>query len=186
MMLDGESHRRRKAMFLSLMGREASKRLAEIKAARWRARLDRWERMERVVLLDEAHLILCGAVCEWAGIPLSETEAAQRAREFAAMIDGTGSVGPRNGRGHRLRARTERWTRGIIRRVRRGELAVPDGSAAHVIARHCDLDGKPMLAAEMRYEVPEQDLRIDLARVPAPPESRLVMRNVRQVHGTGG
>ena len=336
MMLDGGRHRQRKAMFLSLMGREASRRLAEITAAHWRARLDQWERMERVVLLDEAHFVLCRAVCEWAGIPLSEAEATRRAREFAAMIDGTGSVGRRNWRGHRKRARTERWARGIIRRVRRGELAVPDGSAAHVIARHRDLDGKRLrvriaavelinvlrptvanaryvafaavalhehpawrerlraegdeelelfvqevrrfypfipfiggrvlaefewrghrfapgdwvlmdlygtnhdprvwdepdrfrperfegwdgdvfnfipqgggdprdshrcpgewitveqvkaaarlLAVEMRYEVPEQDLRIDLTRVPALPESRFVMRNVRRVRGPG-
>lgn len=33
----------------------------------------------------------------------------------------------------------------------------------------------------MSYEVPEQDLRIDLSRVPAIPKSRFVIRNVRRV-----
>lgn len=31
----------------------------------------------------------------------------------------------------------------------------------------------------MAYDVPEQDLRIDLSRMPAIPESRFVVRNVR-------
>lgn len=36
-----------------------------------------------------------------------------------------------------------------------------------------------MLAAEMTYVVPRQDLRVDLSRVPAVPASRFVIRRVR-------
>jgi hypothetical protein len=34
--------------------------------------------------------------CEWAGVPLTDSEAGRRTHEFAAMIEGAGSVGPRN------------------------------------------------------------------------------------------
>ena len=59
-------------------------------------------------------------MCEWAGLTLTEDEVVQRAREFEAMVEGTGSVGPRNWRGHLLRARTERWMRNVVRRIRAG------------------------------------------------------------------
>ncbi len=58
------------------------------------------------------------------------------------MIDGAGSVGPRNWRGLILRHRTERWIRGIVEKVRAEELEVAEGSAAYVIAWHRDLDGE--------------------------------------------
>lgn len=35
-----------------------------------------------------------------------------------------------------------------------------------------------MLGRQMRYDVPDQDLRIDFARLPALPRSRFVIRNV--------
>ena len=37
-----------------------------------------------------------------------------------------------------------------------------------------------LLTAAMRYDLPEQDLRIDLARMPALPASRFVITNGRQ------
>ncbi len=36
-----------------------------------------------------------------------------------------------------------------------------------------------LLVQEMRYDVPPQDLRIDLARLPAIPKSRFILRDVR-------
>jgi fatty-acid peroxygenase len=140
--MDGEAHRHRKRMFMSLMSPESIRELADATDDRWRAQIGKWEGMDRVVLHDEAQEILCRAVCEWAGVPLAESEARQRAREFAAMIDGAGAVGPRNWRGQLLRARTERWIQDIIEKVRTRELEVPEGSAAHVIAWHRDLHGE--------------------------------------------
>jgi fatty-acid peroxygenase len=36
-----------------------------------------------------------------------------------------------------------------------------------------------LLTTAMAYEVPDQDLRIDLTRMPAKPTSSMVIRNVR-------
>lgn len=96
MVMDGDAHRRRKAMFLSLAGPDALRRLDAIAARHWHDAAVRWSRMDSIVLLDEAHLVLTLAVCEWAGLPLDLDEARRRAAEFAAMVDGTGAVGPRN------------------------------------------------------------------------------------------
>jgi fatty-acid peroxygenase len=140
--MDGEAHRSRKEMFMSLMTPRGIQRLADVMADQWRAHIEKWETMDEVVLFHEVEEILCRGVCEWAGVPLAESEAEQRTHEFGAMIDGAGSVGPRNWRGMVLRARTERWIRDITEKVRAGELEAAEGSAAHVIAFHRGLDGR--------------------------------------------
>src|SRR5918993_1017401 len=97
---------------------------------------------EEIKLFHEAHVPLTEAVCEWVGLPLDEAEAEERAREFEAMVEGTGSVGPRNWRGHLLRARTERWMRDVVRQIRAGERDAPEGGAARTVAEHRDGDGE--------------------------------------------
>jgi fatty-acid peroxygenase len=96
---------------------------------------------------------LCRAVCQWAGAPLSESEAAQRTRELSAMVRGAGAVGPRNWRGLLLRARTERWARDLITQIREGKRDPPEGSAARVIAHYRDLGGEPLDAATAAVEL---------------------------------
>jgi fatty-acid peroxygenase len=141
-LLDGEAHRRRKEMFLSLADLGSSERLADVMEGQWRARNVRWESMDKVVLFREAEEIFCRAACEWAGVPLTESEAGRRTREFSAMIEGAGSIGPRNWYGQLMRARTERWMRDLIEKVRAGELEVSEKSAAHIIAWHRNQDGE--------------------------------------------
>ena len=139
--LDGEAHRWRKRMFMSLMTPDAIRHLADLTDREWRARAAEWQAMDRVVLLDEVRGILCRAVCAWAGVPLSADEVGRSTREFGAMIDEAGTVGPRNLWGLMLRGRSERWIRGIVDAIRAGDLAVREGSAADIIARHRDPDG---------------------------------------------
>jgi cytochrome P450 len=87
-------------MFMSLMSPEGIQQLTDMTSDQWRAYIEKWEAMDQVVLHEEAQEILCRAVCNWAGIPLTESEARQRTCEFGAMIDGAGAVGPRNWRGN--------------------------------------------------------------------------------------
>lgn len=148
--LDGAAHRQRKQMFLSLMTPEAIARLVALLAREWEARLARWESQDVVVLDEETRDILCRAVCAWSGIPLTDEEARWRTHELGAMIDGAGTVGPRNWWGWLLRERSERWAREVIRAVRRGGRKAPAGSAVQVIASQPDHEGimlEPGLAA---------------------------------------
>ena len=141
-LLDGEAHRERKRMFMAPMTSESIQRLAQATADQWRSHIEEWETMDEVVLHDEVRGILCRAVCEWAGVPLTESEARQRTHEFGAMLEGSGSVGPRSWWGLMLRSRTERWARDIVEKVRTGEIEAGEGSAAHIVAWHRDPDGE--------------------------------------------
>jgi fatty-acid peroxygenase len=97
MVMDGEDHRRRKEMFLSLMSPEAIARLAERTSFYWRNSVREWEGKKKVVLLHEAYVPLCAAICEWIGLGLNDRTIRRRAAEFEAMVERTGAVGPRTG-----------------------------------------------------------------------------------------
>lgn len=141
-LLDGEAHRRRKQMFMSILKPDSIAGLIRLFEEQWHSRLKQWENAEQVVLHHEAEQLLCGAVCAWAGLTLTDAALRQRTREFSTMIDGAGSVGPRNWTGIRLRSRTEDWIRSVIVMIRAGHMQVPEGSVAQTIAWHRDADGK--------------------------------------------
>lgn len=132
--LDADAHAHRKAMFLRILDAEGTSRLAAIMREEWDARAAGWESQRAVVLHPEIELILCRSVCRWAGVPLTGEDAGRRTREFAAMIDGAGSAGPRLVRGWLLRRRTERWIRGVIESIRARGAGATESPAAAVAA----------------------------------------------------
>ena len=144
MALDGEAHRKRKAMLMSLFGPLERQRLVGLAAAEWRAQFARWGSSPHVVVHEAAQEVLCRAACRWAGIPVNGAEAARRTKEFAQMIAGAGSAGPRNWRGLLVRTRTEHWARALIDAVRAGQVQPSFDSPLNVIARHRDADGELM------------------------------------------
>lgn len=140
--LDGAAHRRRKAMFLALMTPERLADMARRSAEALRARAATWPGRERVVLHPEFREILSRAICDWAGVPADDREAARLAHESGAMIDHAPNISPANWRARLLRRRSERFLRGVFERIRAGEIDPPDGSGARVIATHRDTEGR--------------------------------------------
>jgi fatty-acid peroxygenase len=152
-LLDGEAHRRRKTMLMSLQGAVDRHHLVELAETEWRASFARWQGQPQVTLHREAEAVLCRSVCLWAGVPATNAELAQRAAEFSAMIDGAGAVGPRNWNGLLMRSRTEHWARKLIDRVREGRLQPPAQTALAVIARHREADGQLITSDDAAVEL---------------------------------
>ncbi len=152
-MLDGAAHRHRKQMFLSMMTPAGLDELGDLVEREWRARIPEWGRAREVVLFDAVRDVLCAAVCAWAGVPLAPGDVHTRAREFAAMVEGAASAGPRNLRGQLLRHRAERWAGEVVQRIRSGDLAVEEGRPAHTIAWHRDEDGELLDTQVARVEL---------------------------------
>lgn len=142
--MDGEAHKQRKLLFMSLMTPERQKSLTDLMFEEWQKGAVRWESIDKVVLFDETQEMLCRAACEWSGVPLKEEEVAQRANDFGEMVDAFGAAGPRHWRGRLARARAEKWIREVIENVRSGMLNVPEHTAVYKMAFQQDLDGKPM------------------------------------------
>lgn len=141
-LLDGEAHRHRKQMFMSIMTHERLHDLAQITKRKWNDRITNWEQRDKVVLFDEAEEVLCRVACEWAGVPLKEEDVEKRAVDMGQMIDAIGGVGERYQRGKKARIRSEEWIMDIIEQIREGSITPPAETAGAVIAFHKDLQGK--------------------------------------------
>lgn len=140
--LDGDVHRHRKQMFMSLMTPAGIARLVALADAEWRSALARWTTMREVVLYPELHEVLMRAACAWAGVPLTETGAGARTSEVVPLFNDAGGVGLRHLRSRWARKRADRRMAEFVRQLREGRLEAPLGSAAHAIAFHRDLNGK--------------------------------------------
>jgi len=118
--LDGDAHRRRRSVFLDVLGDRRRADLGAAVHAEWAMRWAEWQdSSEPVSLIDASGQVLTGAALDWVGVDSSPADRRRRTEEFLAMIDGAGSFGPRNIRGRTLRLRTERWAIDVVRERRR-------------------------------------------------------------------
>ncbi|MDW5375648.1 cytochrome P450 [Halomonas sp. HP20-15] len=142
--LDGEAHRIRKQLFMSLMSATNIRELAELASEEWLTAIDSWQRRERVVLLHAVQEIHLRAACRWADLPLYEAEIAKRCADIAAMIDGGGGggIGWRYWRARRARICSEAWVGDLVERIRAGRLAVDKERALSRVCWHQDADGQ--------------------------------------------
>ncbi|MFC7393554.1 cytochrome P450 [Scopulibacillus cellulosilyticus] len=140
--MDGAAHKHRKLLFMSLMTPERLKVLSDLTREQWQASIGRWERKEKIVLFDEVQEILCRVACQWAGVPLLESEVKQRANDFGTMVDAFGAIGPRYWSGKSARQRAEKWIREIIDQIRSFKLHPPEDTAAYAMAWHQNQYGK--------------------------------------------
>ena len=72
--MDGKAHTHRKSLFMSLTSEQHPQILADLVSKEWDALVPKWQTAEKIVLFDEAKVILCKAACSWAGVPLPETD----------------------------------------------------------------------------------------------------------------
>lgn len=151
--LDGDAHRARKELFLPLLDPERVAGLTEHVTAAWDEAVHDWSGRDRVVLFDEAGVVLTRGVCRWAGLPGEAVDAESLVRDLIAMVDGFASPGPRHLRARRARSRQEARTARLIEDVRSGAVTAPDGSVLERVARHRDAPDRPLDARTAAVEL---------------------------------
>ncbi|SIS77084.1 cytochrome P450 [Salimicrobium salexigens] len=151
--MDGNPFEHRKRLFLSLMTPEALDRLFQITAEYWERASEFWEKKRKVVLYNEMLTLLMKISCEWAGVPLKDKEVKKRADDFALMIDGFGSIGPKHLQSRKARQRSEQWFENLILDVREGKLEAQEGTAIFEMAMHRDLNGNHLDARMAAIEL---------------------------------
>lgn len=142
--LEGEPHRRRKALFLGFMSQARIDELVHGVEQTWQARLPYWESGPAVVLLDELHQILCRAACDWCGIALKEPQVPEWTRALVLMIEGGGSVGVRHWRARRARGWTEDALMALVHDYRRHPGSTDPGLPLPAFAECRDEHGEPL------------------------------------------
>lgn len=151
--LDGEAHRNRKAMFMSLMSEPSLSRWECLFYHEWQAAIAEWSNREEIILFEEAQVLLCRAACKWANVPLHPEEVRDKAAQMGQMVDGFATLGLRYLRGRLARRHAESWMTGIVRQVRGGKIYPDVGSALHTIAWHRDTKGQLLKARIAAVEV---------------------------------
>ncbi|WP_147804828.1 cytochrome P450 [Alkalicoccus halolimnae] len=141
--MDGPSHRHRKQMFLSMMTPERLEEMKDIALEELEKKVQEWETKPRVVVFEELKEVLVRSGCRWAGVPLSEEDAAKRTEEMGLMVDSFGSV-KRLKEGRKARENQEKWLSQIIKDIRKEKINPPEYSAAYIIAHHRDMKGKKL------------------------------------------
>src|SRR6056297_2941656 len=123
--LDGEDHRHRKAMLMSLMAPDARAELSARTAELWRESLRQWSDGRTVRLHDAVGELLCRAVCDWTGVPLPDGQVHYRAHQMRRMIEAPATVGPAYWRGRAARSAADEWMASLVSQVRLGVLDAP-------------------------------------------------------------
>ena len=139
--LDGQTHKNRKEMFMSIMSPDGLKKLTDITKKQWEIALDKWELMDKVILYEEAKKIMCRTACEWAGVPVQEKDVKRLTKNLGAMFESTAAVGLNHWLGRHARNYEEILIGELIDRVRDGKVNPPENTALHSFAWHRDLEG---------------------------------------------
>jgi fatty-acid peroxygenase len=142
--IDDLEHLHRKNMFMSLTTEAHATQLAELFKIELNASISQWTYNGEIILFNEMAQVLCKVVCNWAQVPLNESEMKKRTKDFIAMVDGFGGVGLRYWKGRKARICTERWIKSSIEEVRSGNLEANQDSALYTLAFFKDLDGNLM------------------------------------------
>lgn len=140
--LDGDAHKHRKDMLMSIMSDDSLQKLTDIANAQWENALDQWGQMDKVILYEEVKELMCRIACQWAGVPLQEEEVKSRTKDLAALFESAAAVGPAYWAGRNARNRVDQWIGELIDGVRSGEVNAPENTAFHIFSWHRDLDGK--------------------------------------------
>ncbi len=139
--LDGQAHKHRKEMFMSIMSPAELSRLTDITKKQWTSAASKWEAADKVILYEETKEILFRTACEWAGVPVQESEIKNLANYFASMFESAGAIGPKHWMGRNARNNAEKWMKELIEKVRQGTVTPPENTALYRFAWHRELDG---------------------------------------------
>jgi len=139
--LDHEPHHHRKAMFTSLVGPHTAGDVAGRCTNEWRRRATGWASQDSVGFYFETREVICRAVCDWAGLPITDEELPSVTRMLATLYEFPVAIGWTHWRARWVRKKADRWAAGIIEDVRAGKIKPLSGSALDVVANHRDLEG---------------------------------------------
>lgn len=139
--LDGDAHKHRKDMLMSVMSPDGLQKLTDIAKQQWEKIIDQWEQMDEAILYEEVQKSMCRIACQWAGVPLQEDEVKTRAKELAALFESAAAAGPAYLTGRNARNNVDKWIGELIDRARNGEMNVDEDTIFYKFAWHHDLEG---------------------------------------------
>lgn len=153
--LDGEAHRHRKEMFMSIMSRDELDRLMEITKQELEAATSKWTTKKQVILYNEAKILTTKIACQWAGVPLpeDEKEIKEISDQLALLFESPASIGLSVLKAKEARKNTESWINKLVTEVRDQKLNPAENTALNHFSWHRDLDGNLLPSDVVAVEV---------------------------------
>lgn len=139
--LDGQAHKHRKEMFMSIMSPAELIRLTDITKKQWGLAAAKWEETDKAILYEETKEILFRTACEWTSVPVQVSEIKKLTSCFGVMFESAGAVGPKHWKGRNARNNAEKWMKELIEEVRQGTVNPPENTALYRFSWHRELDG---------------------------------------------
>jgi fatty-acid peroxygenase len=140
--LDHDPHHHRKAMFTSVVGPHTANDVAQRCTEEWRRRAKKWAAPKGdVCFYTETREVICRAVCDWAGVPISNAELPRVTWMLALLYEFPVAMGWKHWRARYMRKVADRWAEQIIADTRAGKIKPPTGSALDAVANHRDEHG---------------------------------------------
>ena len=150
--LDGDDHKNRKAMFMSIMSRENLQHFDQLFKQQLRLALEKWEQMDEIIFYKEIREVLTRTSCLWAGV-LVEEDMDKLTDEVSTLFESAASVGPPHWAGRINRNKLEKRIKGLVEDVRDGKINPPEPSALYQFSWHQDLDGNYLTPEIVAVEV---------------------------------
>lgn len=142
--LDGEEHRVRKGLFMSVMNREKLGKIKDITAIEWEKAIDQWSKMSQVELYEEVKQLFCRVAFQWIGYPLKDEEVQKMSNELAALFETPAKIGFSNWIGRTFRNKLEKNLQQVVQKTRDKTIQFPKESIVHQFATFQDIDGELM------------------------------------------
>ncbi|WP_421383200.1 cytochrome P450 [Bacillus salacetis] len=140
--LDGDEHRNRKAMFMSMMSKGALEEAQSIFARKWDRYSKRWEQEDEIVLYEEVKKMLAETAFDWTGVPLEQGRLEEWTDELSDMFEGAADFGLKHFQARRSRSKTEEWLEELVERVRKNDIHPDEQRALYQFSFHKDLNGE--------------------------------------------
>lgn len=139
--LDGDEHKYRKELLMSVMTPEETQKLADVMKLEFEQAIDKWSKMNEVVLYEEMKELLCKVAFKWVGYPLHEDDVKTMTNEVAAMFETPAAVGAKNWGGRIARNQVEKRMQSIIQDIRDKKLQPSQNTVLYKFSFHQELNG---------------------------------------------
>jgi fatty-acid peroxygenase len=151
--LDGEVHPSRQAMYEAIYSQENIAKLTGIFEKNLFKFSVKWERTpELICLYSELKKILLKSAALWIGVPLDPSNLDQKVKDLSMIFEDSGRASKVIALGL-SRVMTGRWLLGVVEEIRAGKTFPPAGSAADILTRHQDGEGKLLTNQAVAHEL---------------------------------
>lgn len=153
--LDGEAHKHRKAMFMSIMTPTELDRLKTITEQEWQDAINKWSMQKQIILYDEAKVMMTKVACNWAGVPLptSDKELKELAKLLATLFESPAMLGISFLKGKEARNEAESWIVELVTQVRDQKLFPKENTALYRFSWHRDEHGNLLPSTIVAVEI---------------------------------